>query len=112
MRDPYTVLGVPRSASEKDLKSAYRKLAKAHHPDQNQHDPKAQAKFAEVSAAYDFLSDDDRRAQYDRGEIDESGQPKFAGFGAGGSAARGGRARASAGAGAFSAEDTSLGGVP
>jgi len=107
MRDPYTVLGVPRSASEKDLKSAYRRLAKAHHPDQNQHDPKAQAKFAEISAAYDFLSDDDRRAQYDRGEIDESGQPKFAGFGAGGfnGAARGGRARASANAGGFSAED-------
>lgn len=102
MRDPYTVLGVPRSASEKDLKSAYRRLAKAHHPDQNQQDPKAQAKFAEISAAYDFLSDADRRGQYDRGEIDESGQPKFAGFNA---AARGGRARASAGTGGFSAED-------
>ena len=81
MRDPYTVLGVARSASEKDLKSAYRKLAKANHPDQNQHDPKAQAKFAEISAAYDFLSDTEKRGQYDRGEIDESGQPKFAGFG-------------------------------
>jgi DnaJ-class molecular chaperone len=103
MRDPYTVLGVPRAASEKDLKAAYRKLAKAYHPDQNRQDPKAQAKFAEVSAAYDFLSDTDKRAQYDRGEIDESGQPKFAGFGAG--AARNGRARATAGAGGFSAED-------
>jgi DnaJ-class molecular chaperone len=104
MRDPYAVLGVPRSASEKDLKSAYRKLAKAHHPDQNQTDPKAQAKFAEISAAYDFLSDAEKRAQYDRGEIDESGQPKFAGFG---TAGRGGaRARTAAGAGAgFSAED-------
>ncbi|MDR3475283.1 MAG: DnaJ C-terminal domain-containing protein [Devosia sp.] len=103
MRDPYTVLGVPRSASEKDLKAAYRKLAKAYHPDQNRQDPKAQAKFAEVSAAYDFLSDDSKRAQYDRGEIDESGQPKFAGFGAG--AARNGRARTAAGASGFSAED-------
>ena len=102
MRDPYTVLGVPRSASEKDLKSAYRKLAKALHPDQNQKDPKAQAKFAEVSAAYDFLSDGGKRAQYDRGEIDENGQPKFAGFG---QAARGaGRARTQQGGG-FSAED-------
>ena len=45
MRDPYTVLGVSRSVSEKDLKSAYRRLAKAHHPDQNQADPKAHARF-------------------------------------------------------------------
>ena len=106
MRDPYTVLGVPRSASEKELKAAYRKLAKAYHPDQNQQDPKAQQKFAEVSAAYDFLSDAEKRGQYDRGEIDENGQPKFAGF-ANGFGTRG-RARASAGAGAgagFSAED-------
>jgi DnaJ-class molecular chaperone len=106
MRDPYTVLGVPRSASEKDLKAAYRKLAKAYHPDQNRQDPKAQAKFAEVSAAYDFLSDAEKRAQYDRGEIDEAGQPKFAGFANGFSGANRARARASAGAGAgFSAED-------
>ena len=105
MRDPYTVLGVPRSASDSELKTAYRKLAKAYHPDQNRQDPKAQAKFAEVSAAYDFLTDAEKRAQYDRGEIDESGQPKFAGFGANGF--RGGRARAAAaGAGnGFSAED-------
>lgn len=102
MRDPYTVLGVPRSASEKDIKSAYRKLAKAYHPDQNQDDPKAQAKFAEVSSAYDFLSDAQRRAQYDRGEIDENGQPKFNGFG--GAGARGaGRGRAQSAN--FSAED-------
>jgi DnaJ-class molecular chaperone len=100
---------VPRSASEKDMKSAYRKLAKAHHPDQNQDDPKAQAKFAEIAAAYDFLSDANKRAQYDRGEIDESGQPKFSGFGTGGfgAGARGpGRTRTTAGAGAgFTAED-------
>ncbi len=102
MRDPYVVLGVPRTASEKDLKSAYRKLAKAHHPDQNQDDPKAQAKFAEISSAYDFLSDANRRAQYDRGEIDESGQPKFAGFA--GAGARGGP-RGRTQAGNFSAED-------
>jgi DnaJ-class molecular chaperone len=116
MRDPYTVLGVSRSASEKELKSAYRKLAKANHPDQYQNDPKAQAKFAEISAAYDFLSDKEKRGQYDRGEIDESGQPKFNGFGGGGGGFGGfdprgfggGAARArtttSAG-GSFSAED-------
>ena len=102
MRDPYTVLGVPRSVSEKDLKSAYRKLAKAHHPDQNKDDPKAQAKFAEISSAYDFLTDAEKRAQYDRGEIDADGNPKFAGF------ARNGGPRGGAGAGmagGFSAED-------
>jgi DnaJ-class molecular chaperone len=101
MRDPYSVLGVTRSVSEKELKSAYRKLAKANHPDQNQQDPKAQAKFAEISAAYDFLSDPARRAQYDRGEIDADGQPRFAGFARAG-ASPGGRSRAGAN---FSAED-------
>jgi DnaJ-class molecular chaperone len=111
MRDPYTVLGVGRSASEKELKSAYRKLAKANHPDQNQNDPKAQAKFAEISAAYDFLSDKEKRGQYDRGEIDESGQPKFSGFAnggfnPGGFGAGSARARTTTSAGgSFSAED-------
>ena len=98
MRDPYTVLGVPRSVSEKDLKAAYRKLAKAHHPDQNKDDPKAQAKFAEISSAYDFLTDAEKRGAYDRGEIDADGNPKFAGFGRNG--ARGGRT-----AQGFTAED-------
>jgi DnaJ-class molecular chaperone len=99
MRDPYDVLGVPKSVSEKDLKAAYRKLAKAHHPDQNKDDPKAQAKFAEISSAYDFLSDSEKRGQYDRGEIDADGNPRFAGF------SRGRRAGAGAAAGGFSAED-------
>jgi len=106
MRDPYSVLGVSRSVSEKDLKSAYRKLAKANHPDQNQSDPKAQQKFAEISAAYDFLSDKDKKAAFDRGEIDADGNPKFAGFG--GAGMGGGARRTAAGAGAgpgFSAED-------
>ncbi len=101
MRDPYAVLGVSRSVSEKDLKSAYRKLAKANHPDQNQSDPKAQQKFAEISAAYDFLTDKDKKAAYDRGEIDADGQPKFAGFSGAGA---GGTRRNAAGA-SFSAED-------
>ncbi len=103
MRDPYTVLGVPRSVSEKDLKSAYRKLAKAHHPDQNKDDPKAQQKFAEISSAYDFLTDTEKRGQYDRGEIDADGQPKFAGFNRAGGA-RNGRAGGPGTAG-FTAED-------
>src|SRR5690606_12306540 len=75
-------------------------LAKAHHPDQNKGDPKAQEMFAEISSAYDFLSDADKRGQYDRGEIDADGQPKFAGF------ARGARRGAGpAGGAGFSAED-------
>src|SRR5690606_39114086 len=104
MRDPYTVLGVPRSASEKDIKSAYRKLAKKYHPDQNPDDPAAHGKFAEATNAYDLLTDAEKRGQFDRGEIDADGNPKFAGFNPGGfsGAARG--ARGGAGAG-FSAED-------
>lgn len=106
MRDPYSVLGVPRSVSEKDLKSAYRKLAKAHHPDQNPDDPKAHAKFAEISSAYDFLTDAEKRGQYDRGEIDADGQPKFGGFSRGAGAGFGGGTRgARPGQGGFSAED-------
>ncbi|MEO6014072.1 MAG: DnaJ C-terminal domain-containing protein [Devosia sp.] len=101
MRDPYSVLGVSRSVSEKDLKSAYRRLAKANHPDQNQDDPKAQAKFAEISAAYDFLTDSEKKGAYDRGEIDADGSPKFAGFGGAGGARRGGAQQP----GGFSAED-------
>ncbi len=101
MRDPYSVLGVSRSVSEKDLKSAYRRLAKANHPDQNQDDPKAHAKFAEISAAYDFLSDKDKKAAFDRGEIDADGNPKFAGFGGAGNGTRRGGAQP----GGFSAED-------
>jgi len=108
MRDPYTVLGVPRSASEKDIKSAYRKLAKKYHPDQNPDDPSAHGKFAEATHAYDLLNDATKRAQYDRGEIDADGNPRFAGFGNGGfgnGGFRGGARSGGAGAGGFSAED-------
>jgi DnaJ-class molecular chaperone len=107
MRDPYTVLGVSRSASEKDIKSAYRKLAKQFHPDQNPDDPSAHGKFAEATHAYDLLTDKEKRAQFDRGEIDAEGNPRFAGFGNGGfgGASRGARPGAGAGASGFSAED-------
>ncbi|ODT65950.1 MAG: hypothetical protein ABS75_29765 [Pelagibacterium sp. SCN 63-23] len=101
MRDPYTVLGVSRSASEKDIKSAYRKLAKKYHPDQNPDDPSAHGKFAEATHAYDLLNDKEKRGQFDRGEIDAEGNPRFAGFGG---ASRGARPGAGA-AGGFSAED-------
>lgn len=89
--DPYTTLGVARSASEKDIKSAYRKLAKELHPDHNQDNPKAAERFSEVTRAYDLLSDADKRAKFDRGEIDVDGNPQFAG-GYGGGDPRGGGA--------------------
>jgi DnaJ-class molecular chaperone len=80
MRDPYDVLGVSRTASAADIKSAYRKLAKKLHPDANKHDPKAAARFSEVNAAYEILGDDDKRKAFDRGEIDAEGKPRFQGF--------------------------------
>jgi DnaJ-class molecular chaperone len=80
MRDPYDILGVPRSASEADIKKAYRKLAKSYHPDRNAGDPKAKDKFSEANAAYEVLGDSAKRAQFDRGEIDAEGKPRFQGF--------------------------------
>ena len=80
MRDPYDVLGVSRSASEADIKKAWRKLAKLHHPDHNKNDPKSQAKLAEVNQAYEIVGDKEKRTKFDRGEIDGDGKPRFAGF--------------------------------
>jgi DnaJ-class molecular chaperone len=91
MRDPYEVLGVPRGASAAAIKSAYRKLAKKHHPDSNKNDPKAAERFAELNTANEILGDEDRRKQFDRGEIDAEGKPRFTGF-PGGGGASGGRA--------------------
>src|SRR5919198_1470242 len=90
MRDPYEVLGVPRSASAAAIKSAFRKAAKKHHPDSNKGDPKAAARFAEINTANEILGDEDKRKQFDRGEIDAEGKPRFQGFG--GRGARGGGA--------------------
>ncbi len=83
MRDLYATLGIPRTASEADIKSAYRKLAKELHPDRNTENPNAAEKFSEATRAYDLLSDKAKRAQYDRGEIDAEGNPAnpFAGTG-------------------------------
>jgi DnaJ-class molecular chaperone len=82
--DPYTLLGVSRTATEADIKKAYRKLAKELHPDRNTDNPKAAEKFSQVTSAYDLLSDKDKRARFDRGEIDGDGNPA-APFGFGGS---------------------------
>ena len=120
MRDPYSILGVARTASEADIKSAYRKLAKELHPDRNTENPKAAEKFSEATRAYDLLSDKSKRAQFDRGEIDAEGNPAnpFAGMGSrGGGYSRGGTYGAGGGGGAggpgdfggFGADDVDLG---
>ncbi|MGN6058988.1 MAG: DnaJ C-terminal domain-containing protein [Sphingomicrobium sp.] len=75
--DLYQRLGLKRGASEAEIKKAYRSLAKQLHPDRNKDNPDAAKRFGEVTAAYDLLSDKDKRAQYDRGEIDEDGNPKM-----------------------------------
>jgi DnaJ-class molecular chaperone len=90
MRDPYEVLGVPRGASAAAIKSAYRKLAKKHHPDANKNDPKAAARFSELNAANEIIGDEDKRKAFDRGEIDAEGKPRFHGFPGGDPRARGG----------------------
>lgn len=80
MKDPYVVLGVAKTASASDIKSAFRKLAKKYHPDANKDDPKAQERFSEASRAYEILGDETKRKQYDRGEIDAEGRETFHGF--------------------------------
>jgi DnaJ-class molecular chaperone len=95
--DLYQKLGLKRGATEAEIKKAYRSLAKQLHPDRNSDNPKAAERFAEVTRAYDLLSDKDKRAQYDRGEIDEEGNPKMP-FGSG-FAGRSGPGGAGAGAG-------------
>ncbi|HEX2654973.1 MAG TPA: J domain-containing protein [Xanthobacteraceae bacterium] len=80
MRDPYSVLGVPKTASPDEIKKAFRRLAKKLHPDANSKDPKAAAKFAELNAAYEIVGDEKKRKAFDRGEIDAEGKPRFHGF--------------------------------
>ena len=80
MADPYKILGVQRGAAEADVKRAFRKLAKQYHPDSNKDDPKAKDRFAEINQAYEILGDATKRGQFDRGEIDSDGKPRFQGF--------------------------------
>ncbi len=87
MADPYKTLGVERTADEAAIKKAYRKLAKELHPDRNKDNPKASERFSQATQAYDLLSDKDKRARFDRGEIDGDGNPA-APFGYGGGAPR------------------------
>ncbi|MEM8749331.1 MAG: DnaJ C-terminal domain-containing protein [Pseudomonadota bacterium] len=105
MRDPYQVLGVSKSASQKEVKSAFRKLAKQFHPDQNKDNPQAKEKFAEVNTAYEILGDSAKRAKFDAGEIDAEGKERFSGFeGFSGQRSQGG-GPFSGGAGFSGAED-------
>jgi DnaJ-class molecular chaperone len=86
MRDPYSVLGLAKTASAAEIKSAFRKLAKKYHPDQSK-EPRAKERFAEIGQAYEIVGDEKKRAAFDRGEIDAEGKPRapqFEGFGAGG----------------------------
>ncbi|MCB2050325.1 MAG: DnaJ domain-containing protein [Novosphingobium sp.] len=103
MANPYATLGVDRNASEKDIKSAYRKLAKELHPDRNKDNPRAAERFSDVTRAYDLLSDKEKRGQFDRGEIDADGNPTMpfgqGGFGGGGFGGGQGRAYSSGGFG-------------
>jgi len=80
MRDPYEVLGVTKTASAADIKSAFRRQAKKLHPDANKHDPRAAARFAELNAAYEILGEEDKRKAFDGGQIDAEGKPRFQGF--------------------------------
>jgi DnaJ-class molecular chaperone len=85
MRDPYEVLGLAKSASAAEVKSAFRKLAKKFHPDQSK-ESRAKERFAEIGSAYEILGDEKKRAAFDRGEIDAEGKPRapqFEGFGFG-----------------------------
>jgi DnaJ-class molecular chaperone len=112
MADPYSTLGVAKGASEAEIKSAYRKLAKQLHPDKNKDNPKASEKFSEVTRAYDILSDKTKRAQFDRGEIDGDGNPAMPfGYGGGGGGFRGDQRSGPGGFSGFGNEGADFGDI-
>lgn len=110
MADPYATLGVARGASEADIKKAYRKLAKELHPDRNKDNPKASERFSQVTQAYDLLTDADKRARFDRGEIDGDGNPT-APFGFGGAGGGGGGFRPGGGQFDFGGGEADIGDI-
>ena len=112
MRDPYEVLGVPRGASAAAIKSAYRKLAKKHHPDANKNDPKSAARFSELNSANEIVGDEAKRKQFDRGEIDADGKPRFQGFPGGGFPGGDPRAAGAGAGGGFQSRTFRTGGGP
>jgi len=109
--DLYQRLGLKRGASEAEIKKAYRSLAKQLHPDRNKDKPDAAKRFSEVTAAYDLLSDKDKRARYDRGEIDEDGNPKMPFGGGFGGYSSGAGSRPGAGAAPEGFESFNFGGA-
>jgi molecular chaperone DnaJ len=88
MRDPYDVLGVPKAASDEEIKRAYRKLARANHPDANAGDAQSEERFKEIQSAYDLLSDPEKRKQYDAFGADGARMGGGSPFGSGGGAWR------------------------
>jgi DnaJ-class molecular chaperone len=113
MQNPYDVLGVTKNASAKEIKSAFRKLAKKHHPDQNPNDPKAKDRFSAVNQAYEIVGDEKNRAAFDRGEIGPDGKPAFHGFeGATGDPFAGFRSRQGPGGTRWEFRSSTAGGDP
>jgi DnaJ-class molecular chaperone len=104
-QDPYSELGVAKGASQAEIKKAFHKLAKALHPDRNPGDKKGEERFKRVSAAFDFLSDEEKRKKFDRGEIDADGREVFRGFGGGRGRAGPGGPGAGFGQGGFSSQN-------
>ena len=102
-QDPYSELGVQRSASSDEIRKAFRKLAKQLHPDQNPGDKAAEERFKRVSGAFDILGDDEKKKKFDRGEIDADGRETAQGFGRGGANpfGQGGGFRPQGGGGGF-----------
>lgn len=88
--DPYQELGVSRGASADEIRKAFRKLAKQHHPDTNPGDKASEEKFKRVSAAFDILGDPEKKKKFDAGEIDADGRETMRGFGGGGFGGQGG----------------------